>query len=55
MAKNNYDPAHEGELAARRDAYRMAQKDNRLAKLTDDERLMINKAILNLDYGKSVV
>lgn len=48
MAKNNYDPAHEGELAARRDAYRMSKAADKIAELTDTERHQIAKVIQNL-------
>lgn len=52
MAKTNYDPAHEGELAARRDNYRRKQDAYYgKTKLTAEERQLIGKAILNLELA----
>jgi hypothetical protein len=43
-----YDPAHEGELAARRDAYRMSKAAEKNIRLTDLERRQIKKAVRNM-------
>lgn len=50
MAKNNYDPAHEGELAAQRDNYRMKKEAarekrelTRIRKIEADRRKLDEK------------